>query len=98
MAEHDVQRRLACTVRTAREQRGWTQDQLADEAGVSRPTVQRCETARTVTRPATRRRLFQALGRDLRLAPVLLSYVTADETDVPAAPPREFSQLVEEAV
>jgi len=38
-----------------------TQDELAERSGVSRPTINRIETAKAVPRPGTVRRLAQAL-------------------------------------
>lgn len=94
----DAAIRLGNAVREARGQRGWTQDQLAEASGVSRPTINRCENAKGVTRPHTARALFLALGLDPRHLPVLLGHVTADEMGVPAKPVRVHSQLTEEAV
>lgn len=97
--DEDPRQRFARVVRQAREQRGWHQDQLADAAGVSRPTIQRWETGKTGTPdPENARRVFQALGLDPRLIPVVLGYVTAEEMGVPAEPPRVFNPSIEEVI
>jgi transcriptional regulator with XRE-family HTH domain len=91
--------RFASTVRAARIQRGWRQDQLATAAGVSEPTIQRWETGKTGTPdPENARKVFTALGLDPRLIPVLLGYVTAEEMDLPPEPPRVFNPTVEEVI
>jgi transcriptional regulator with XRE-family HTH domain len=91
--------RFARVVREAREQRGWNQERLADVADVSRPTIQRWETAKTGTPdPENARRVFKALGLDPRLIPVVLGYVTAEEMGLPPEPPRVFNPTVEEAI
>jgi transcriptional regulator with XRE-family HTH domain len=97
MPPEDPRAAFARVIREAREQRGWNQDQLADAAGVSRPTIQRWETAKTGTPdPENARRVFQALGLDPRLIPVVLGYVTADEMGVDPVPPQVFSRTTEE--
>lgn len=99
--EHDEDPRLrfARVVREAREQRGWNQDQLAEAAVVSRPTIQRWETAKTGTpEPENARRVFRALGLDPRLIPVILGYVTAEEMGLPPEPARVFNPTVEEVI
>lgn len=76
--------RFARVVREGRVQRGWTQEQLADAAEVSVPTVQRYEYGKTATPdPESARRIFHALDLDARLIPVVLGYVTADEMGLP---------------
>lgn len=91
--------RFARVIRQAREERGMTQDDLAERAEVSRPTLQRWENAKTETpEPEKARRVFRALGLDPRLIPVLLGYVTAEEMGLPPEPPRLFSPTVEEAI
>lgn len=95
----DPKLQFARTVRDAREQRGWNQDDLADKAGVSRPTIQRIETAKTGTpNPDTARRIFQALGLDPRLIPVILGYATAEELGLPPQLPRVFTPTIERAI
>lgn len=91
--------RFARAVREARDQRGMTQDELAEAAGVTRPTIQRWETAKTGTPdPENARRVFNALGLDPRLIPVLLGYVTAEEMGLPPRLPRVFSPNIEQAI
>lgn len=86
-------------IRDARTRRGWNQDELADAAGISRPTVNRWETAKTGTPdPENARRAFIALGLDPRRIPVILGYVTADEMHLPAQPARVFNEMTEEAI
>jgi transcriptional regulator with XRE-family HTH domain len=95
----DPRARFARVVREARDQKGWGQDKLAEESGVSRPTIQRWENARTGTPdPDNARRVFQALGLDPRLIPVVLGYVTDEEMGLPPQPPRVFTATVEEAI
>jgi transcriptional regulator with XRE-family HTH domain len=95
----DPKLRFAQVVREAREQRGWTQDQLAEAAGVARPTIQRWETGKTGTpEPDNARRVFLALGLDPRLIPVILGYATPDEMGLPARMPRVFTPTIERAI
>jgi len=95
----DPKIQFARVVRDARERRGLNQDELADKAGVSRPTIQRIETAKTGTpNPDTARRIFQALGLDPRLIPVILGYATADEMGLPPEMPRVFTPTIERAI
>lgn len=98
-SDEDPKARFARVVRERREQVGWNQDRLAEEAGVSRPTVQRIETAKTGTpNPQTSRQIFHALGLDPRLIPVVLGYVTAEEAGLPPEAPRVFDPTTEEIV
>ncbi|WP_285554813.1 helix-turn-helix domain-containing protein [Actinoplanes regularis] len=91
--------RLARVIRSAREQRGWTQEDLAAAAKVSRPTVQRFENAKTSTpQPDALRGIFSALKLDTRLIPVILGYVTAEEMDLPAQAPEILTPTAEEAL
>jgi transcriptional regulator with XRE-family HTH domain len=53
---------LAERVRTAREQRGWTQEQLAVHAEVSRSTIQNLENGRRQPHRSSIRRIAEALG------------------------------------
>jgi transcriptional regulator with XRE-family HTH domain len=86
-------------VKDAREQRGWNQDQLAEAAGVSRPTIQRWESAKTgAPDPENARKVFLALGLDPRLIPVILGYVTPEEMGLPPQVPRVFAPTVEQAI
>jgi transcriptional regulator with XRE-family HTH domain len=90
-------KQLAEIVRDARTRHGWTQKKLAEEAGVSIPTVQRCEAAAGISAPRARK-LFLALSIDPRHLPVLLGYVTAEEMGMPAKPQRVFSPQTEAAI
>lgn len=58
--------RLGDSVRQARERRGWTQTQLAERAGVSRPTVARIEAGQDVSM-ATLTQVARSLGLILTL-------------------------------
>ncbi len=48
-------------IRAARQARGWTQNELADRAGVSARTIYAVERGRSC-RQATKRRILSALG------------------------------------
>lgn len=99
LPDEEPRQRFARIVRQAREERDWTQEELAVAADVSRPTVQRYENGRTATPEAeAARRIFRALGLDARLIPVVLGYVTAEEMGLPPEPPRVFSPTAEEAI
>ncbi|MFI5895702.1 helix-turn-helix domain-containing protein [Actinoplanes sp. NPDC051513] len=98
-ADNDPLQRFAAFIRHNRQRVGWTQKHLAESAGVSRPTVQRYENAKSeVPQPSPARAIFGALGLDVRLIPVLLGYVTADEVNAPPPSTRLLSALAEEAV
>jgi ribosome-binding protein aMBF1 (putative translation factor) len=62
---------LGAAVREMREQRGWTQAQLAEAAGMTQPAVARFEAGGTVPTIPVLERLAHALGATLevRLAP-----------------------------
>lgn len=92
--------RLAQLIRDARETLGWTQDDLAREAGVSRPTVQRYENGKSrYPEPDQLRRIFLALRLDPRELPVLLGLVTREEIDQPAPQSvRRFSSTTERII
>src|ERR1051325_4920847 len=90
--------RLGQAIRGARLQRGWTQEQLAEASGVSRPSINRCENAKGATSPPVARALFQALGLDPRHLPVLLGYVTAEEMNAPASSPEVHGPVVDELI
>lgn len=92
-------RRLADTIRDGRERMSWTQDDLAAASGVSRPTIQRYEQAKTQTPEADKiRALFLALKLDPRRIPVILGYVTAGEMGLPAEPARVFDRSIEDVI
>lgn len=54
-------------IRAARNQRGWTQEELAERAGVSRPTIARVERGDDVS-TANLAKVAAALGLEIRLA------------------------------
>lgn len=54
-------------IRAARDQRGWTQEELAQKAGVSRPTIARVERGDDVS-TANLAKVADALGLQIRLA------------------------------
>jgi transcriptional regulator with XRE-family HTH domain len=97
--EDEPLRTFANLIREAREALGWSQDELADAAGVSRPTINRYEQAKTKTpEPETVRSIFLALRLDPRRIPVILGYVTAEEMGLPPEPARTFAPSVEEVI
>lgn len=92
-------RRFADLIRETRESLGWSQPDLADAAGVSRPTVQRYEQGKIATPdPDTVRKIFLAMQLDPRRIPVILGYVTAEEMGIPPEPPRVFAASTEEVI
>lgn len=91
--------RFAQAIRTARAQKGWTQDDLVEESGVSAPTIKRWEGGNSERpEPELVRRVFRALGLDPREAAVILGYVTREEMGLPQEPPRRFSVTVEQVI
>ncbi len=81
----------------ARNAKGWTQGDLADASGISRPTISRWErdAMNGTAEPETVRSLCAALDIDPRQAAVSLGYLTADEI-APAAPlPAKLQQLLD---
>jgi transcriptional regulator with XRE-family HTH domain len=97
--DDDPVRRFASLIRETREYRGWSQDDLAERAGVSRPTINRYEQAKTRTPdPETARAIFHALRLDPRRIPVLLGYVTEEEMGLPPESPRMFHATTEEVI
>lgn len=90
--EDDPRPRLAELIRTTREDLRWTQDELADRAGVSRPTVQRYENGKTKTpESAVLARIFKALGLDRRELAAILGILSRDELALPPQPARILS-------
>lgn len=53
-------------IREARESLDWSQDKLASEAGVSRPTIARLETGGNIS-TGTLGKIAKALGKRLRI-------------------------------
>lgn len=90
---------FAGLIRETRETFGWTQDDLAEASGVSRPTINRYEQGKTRTpEPETARAIFRALRLDPRRIPVILGYVTAEEMGLPVEAPRSFAPTTEEVI
>lgn len=97
--DDDAQQRFATLIRETREHRGWSQDDLAERAGVSRPTINRYEQGKTKTpEPETARKIFLALRLDPRRIPVILGYVTQEEMGLPAEPARVFAPSTEDVI
>lgn len=97
--DDDRVRQFGGLIRDTREYRGWSQDELAERAGVSRPTINRYEQAKTKTPdPETARAIFHALKLDPRRIPVLLGYVTEEEMGLPREGPRTFHATTEEVI
>ena len=55
-------RDIGARIRTAREEQGWTQDQLAEAVGVSRSAVAQWETGRAGQVTTNLTRVAEALG------------------------------------
>lgn len=62
-------RGLGECIRNTRIARGWSQHQLADAAGVSRPTVARVETGQSIS-TRTLERIVAVLGLQVEITPV----------------------------
>jgi transcriptional regulator with XRE-family HTH domain len=60
------QRTFGAIIRDARRERGWSQTELGEKSGLSRPTIARVESERDVT-TATLAKIAQALGLTLEL-------------------------------
>lgn len=90
--------RLGRLIREAREDRGWTQADLAEKSGVSRPTIQRYENAKTAPEFDKVRLIVIALDVDPREIPVALGLVTREEMGLPPerARPRRLDAATEE--
>jgi len=58
-------KRLAMRVKEERERRGWTQEQLAEKAGISRGFLARLETARHDPKLSTLEKIAKALKVDI---------------------------------
>ena len=94
---------FANLIRTSREAKGWSQDQLAqaaaDEHGehVSVSTISRWERGQAGRpEPAHVRTVCKALGIDPRRAAVSLGYLTAEEvSDVPPPPDPEIEEVLQ---
>jgi transcriptional regulator with XRE-family HTH domain len=77
---------FADLIRTGRQRRGWSQEDLERESGVSRSTLSRWERG-LADRPEPEhvRAVCRALGIDPRRAAVALGYLTAEDLSGPAA-------------
>lgn len=93
---------LAERIRSARENRGWTQEQLAVHADVSRSTIQNLENNRRQPHRGSLRRIADALGigvDDLRAESERLDAEeirAALETAMELEDPREMRAALEE--
>lgn len=83
-SENSAGKRLATTLKAARERKLWTQQDLADAAEVTRQTVIRYESGNASNpEAAPLRRVCAALGLDIREVLVDLEYVTREELGLP---------------
>jgi transcriptional regulator with XRE-family HTH domain len=98
MAVEDTRaREFGHMIRGARERLGWTQEDLADKSRVSLTTIKRYENGKIGTPdPDMVRKVFRALGLDVREAPVALGFVTREEMGLP--PKEEHSPTVLEVI
>lgn len=81
--------RFATLIKDARDQRGWTQEDLVNASGVSRQTIIRYESGKaTNPQPAEVRAVCSALELDPREAVIALGYVTRAELELPPPEPR----------
>jgi transcriptional regulator with XRE-family HTH domain len=85
---------LAKLIKDARALKGWTQEKLAIEAGVTRQTVSRYEGGHTNPMAKEARRLCRALDIDAREIPIALGYVTRDELGLPPKAPAIHPELL----
>jgi transcriptional regulator with XRE-family HTH domain len=98
-AEDEPLRRFGEAVRNARDAIDWSQDDLAEAAGVTRLTVSRYERGEVKAPDAAAAiRIFRALRLDPRLVPVLLGYSTEQEMGLASQPARQFDDLTETAI
>lgn len=90
---------FAQLLRAARKNKGWTQEDVIDESGVSRSTYLRWEAGK-VERPDPEqvRAVCRTLGIDPREAAVALGYITREEIGLDPEPPRMFDATVEEVI
>lgn len=78
----DAQPVFGDLIRTKREAKNWSQDDLANASGVSRGTISRWELGQADSpKPAHVRAVCKALGIDPRQAAVALGILTADEIE-----------------
>lgn len=65
-------------LKSVRESKGWTQEDLAKSIGVSQQAVQKWEAGKSLPRPARREALLSALNLDARRAEVRLRHEIVD--------------------
>ncbi|MCW6003954.1 helix-turn-helix domain-containing protein [Micromonospora sp. CPCC 205371] len=89
-------------IRTAREGLTWSQDDLAEKAGVGRATVQRYERGDLgktgFPDPDATRKIFKALDLDPREVAVVFGFVSREEIGLPPEPRRVFAPSIEEVI
>ncbi|MDM4721117.1 helix-turn-helix domain-containing protein [Micromonospora sp. WMMA1363] len=92
-------RDFAQLIRGGRAAKGWTQEDVIEEAGLSRSTYLRWEAGR-VERPDPEqvRAVCRVLGIDPREAAVALGYLTREEMGLGPEPPRILDATVEEVI
>jgi transcriptional regulator with XRE-family HTH domain len=91
--------RLGELIRQTRQDRNWTQQDLAEESGVSVETIKRYENAKTkYPEPELIRKIFRSLKIDVREIPVALGLVSREEMGLPHTPPRRFSPATERLI
>lgn len=84
----DSAQRFGQLLKSAREQLGWSQEELAEKARVGRATVQRYELGKTATPdPVSVRAILKTLGIHPGQGPIALGFVTPDELELPPTPP-----------
>jgi ribosome-binding protein aMBF1 (putative translation factor) len=81
LARRDRQR-LAGEILSARLERGWTQRQLAEAAGIAQPELSDIERAVSNPTESTLARVFRALGRQLTSVPVAETSVVEEEREL----------------
>ncbi|WP_341720018.1 helix-turn-helix domain-containing protein [Micromonospora sp. FIMYZ51] len=82
-------KRLGALIRRTREERGWTQKDLAEESGVSVESIKRYENGKI---PEPKRGNVRAVIAALKIhpsrVPIALGLTTSDELDLPPQPTR----------
>ncbi len=91
--------RLGQLINGARQDKRWTQKDLAEESGASLETIKRYENGK-IKDPDSElvRSIIKALGISVLEIPIALGHVTREELDLPPAPARTFTPTVEEAI
>lgn len=89
-------RRIATLIRTARHRLQWSQEKLAEEAGVDRQTIIRYESGRSrAPDPIQFRRVCHALGITPLDAAIALGYVTREEVNAAVPLPADIAEAAE---